>query len=161
MTSLTEIIKQSIETGIKYSKVVPMLKNQPISKVIFASSAAAIIGFAVVSTLFHGEEPSEPKLPDDKKPEEPCKQSIKNRKQRRARKPRLENRHFLTEEENALSDTSTTNTTNEKTQGSKRRFVSDYEGDLRFSRKAGVSRKDRESPDSDDLYFMIIEKLNS
>ena len=67
----------------------------------------------------------------------------------------------MTEEDAGNSEDSTTTGNGQKIP-KKRKFVSDYEGDVRYTNSLGSKKAEgKNSSDSDDLYFMMFNKLTS
>jgi len=133
-----------------------LLDGTSIPKLVFTGSAIVIVGVALLSSF--GENPKKGDDADDKKEK---KQQKKSTKKPKKFKKREVGRHFLTEEEPAQSDSSTTYTPHEVTgnHGKHRQFASDYEGDLRFN-KSNLKRSHLAN-EEEELYFMIFDKLNS
>lgn len=154
-------LNNTIKSIKQLSKAV-IKQDVNISKIIFTGSAIAMVSIALASSFMSNSKPPKPKN----------KEEEKEKKLKREKKKKtfvLKDRHFLTEEEEDLSDYSTTANGGDSKGRSghgrvlRRHFASDYEGDERFVSKVGKRKHEKKvrRDAADDLYFMIFDKLNS
>lgn len=157
-------------TGLKNFHKYASSGKYDISKVIFTGSAIVMVTLAIASSL--RKQPK--KAPETNQEEQETSQITKtedltvegkkkaaelSKKKKKKFKPQT--KPFLTEDDIGNSEDSTTTGNGQKIP-KKRKFVSDYEGDERYTNNLGSKKTESKiTTDSDDLYFMMFNKLTS